>query len=298
MLNKQPIIVNGFSRGGTNILVNLLLSHPDTAMPTGELHKVFGGETKKFSRKKIYKTIFYNMPIKLLSRQDIFHRTLYIPRDIPNKIVLKYIDWILFREKQRALKEAHNLWRDPFTHYTKKELAKSRVTPKAFDGLIFTNDIFREMYSDVRFVAVIRNGLALCEGHMRRGQSIEKAASEYNIVCNEILRNISNPDYLVIKFEDILSEPLKVIQKIYSHCDLDIKKCKYFRLQNKSTVSKSGESVLKGDYDKQLVWYTPEEISHHFIPDVNQNQIARLKESEMRYLKDTIGPVMQRLGYF
>jgi hypothetical protein len=35
MLNKKPIIVNGFGRGGTSILMNLLLSHPVVAMPSG-----------------------------------------------------------------------------------------------------------------------------------------------------------------------------------------------------------------------------------------------------------------------
>ena len=300
MLNNRPIIVNGFSRGGTTILINLLLSHPDTAMPTGELHAVFKGRTQIFkdnSRKINYKKIFYDLPIRLISRQDIFRRNLYKPRDIPNKIVLKYIDWILYKEKQKALGEFKNRWKDQTTRYTREELIKSRVTLKAFDGLIFTNDIFRKMYPDARFVAIIRNGLALCEGRMRRGHSKEKAANEYNLVCNEILRNLSNPDFLCIKFEDILSEPLKSIQKIYTHCDLDIKKCNYFRLKHRSIISKEGKSILQGDRSK-LNWYTVDELKDYFVPEVNQNQIARLKESDLEYLKYKIGPTMEKFNYY
>jgi hypothetical protein len=222
---------------------------------------------------------------------------LYEKRNIPNKFVLKYIDWILYQEKQKALHKYHNLWKDPTTKYSKKELARARVTFKAFDGLIFTNDIFRKIYKDVRFVSVIRNGYAVCEGRMRRGHSLEKTAYEYNKVGNEIARNMSNPDYLCVKFEDMITVPLKTINKIYAHCALDITKCKYFRLKHKPTVTKTGESVLEGDSENRLHWYTPEEIDNHFNTDVDQNQIAKLSKSELIYLKKVIGPTMRKFNY-
>jgi hypothetical protein len=298
-LNSRPIIVNGFSRGGTGILMNLLLSHPDTAAPSGELQAVFKGgkqEGEENPGRVRYKKFFYDRPIRFLNRQDIFNMHLFEPRDIPNRFVLKYIDWILFHEKLRALGEFKNLWKDPTTLYTKEELAKSRLTFKAFDGLVFTNDIFRIMYPDVRFVAVIRNGFAVCEGHIRRGFTPERAANEYIKTGEEIIRNLSNPDYLCVKFEDILCDPFTVIQKILSHCGLDITKCKYFRLKNKPTISEDGKPVLRGD-GSRLVWYTPEELKKHFILDVNQNQISRLTENEISYLDKTIGPVMQKFNY-
>jgi hypothetical protein len=43
MLNTAPIFVNAFARGGSMILVNLLLSHPNVCCPSGETHKVFRG---------------------------------------------------------------------------------------------------------------------------------------------------------------------------------------------------------------------------------------------------------------
>ena len=127
MLNHKPIIINGFSGGGTNIMMNIMLSHPDTAAPTGELHKVFKGGSKiyeKYIGRKSYKKYIYDMPIKLLSGQDIFRIDLFESRDIPNTVVMKYIDWILFREKQKAFHPSHNLFKNPGTFYTKDELKK------------------------------------------------------------------------------------------------------------------------------------------------------------------------------
>ena len=301
-LNKQPIIVNGFGRGGTNILMNLLLSHPDTAMPTGELHKVFrGGAMGEKAARGVFKRIFYNLPIKLMYRHDLFRHPMkidvFIEPDFSNTKFFKYIDWILYREKQKALHESHNLWKDPTTHYTREDLARARLTVKAHNNLIYLNDIFRSIYKDVRFVAVIRNGFALCEGYMRRGKSVEAAANLYNKIGDQIAQNLSNPDYMCIKFEDIITSPLKAVQKIYSHCGLDPEKCKYFRFQHKSTISKNGKPVLEGNYDRQLVWYAPEDINHHFNTDVNQNQIARLSEIDKRYLENTIKSTMQKFNY-
>ena len=278
--------------------MNLLLSHPDVVAPHGELHHVFkGGALNEKKMSGFYKKIFYDLPLKLMSGKDIFRRVSFWPRKIPNEIVLTYIDWILYREKQKATDESYNLWKNPANKYTKDEIADSRLTFKAHDGLVFCNDIFRKMYPDARFVAIVRNGFAVCEGHIRRGYSVEKAAMRFTKTGEEIARNFSNPDYLCIKFEDILTEPLKSIQSIYIHCGLDINKCQYFRLQHKATVSANGKSILKGDYDRQLEWYTPDEINRYFVSDVNKNQISRLTADEINYLTKAIGPTMQKLNY-
>ena len=43
MLNQAPIVINVFTRAGTKILMNLLLSQPGVYLPTGETHEVFKG---------------------------------------------------------------------------------------------------------------------------------------------------------------------------------------------------------------------------------------------------------------
>ena len=40
----------GFARGGTNLVLNLLRSHPDLASPRGETHEVFRGKASEPAR--------------------------------------------------------------------------------------------------------------------------------------------------------------------------------------------------------------------------------------------------------
>jgi hypothetical protein len=269
-----------------------------TACPTGELNKVFkGGAMGERRRKRIYKKLFYNFPIVILCRQDIFDRFLLKHRIMPNRLVLNYIDWVLYHEKNRAFHESHNLWKAPDTYYKKSDLSKARLTVKAHNGLVYTNDIFRKMYPDVCFVAVVRNGFAVCEGLIRRGWDLDKAAELYKKIGNEIARNIPNPDYMFIKFEDIIINPLAAISKIYDHCGLDQKGLRYFRLQHKPIISKNGSKVLMGKYERQVVWYKADEIVSHFDPEINKNQIARLGKDKKKYLKEIIGKTMEKLGY-
>ena len=298
MLNKQPIIVNGFGRGGTNILMNFLLSHPDVVMPSGELNKVFkgGGMGDRYLRRR-YKKLFYDFPLKIICG-DIFDRFSYSHRKPIPEIAQKYIDFVLWLEKQFANHEGHNKFKEKDISYTNKELRGARLVVKAHNGLVFMDEIFRGMYKDIRFVAVVRNGYAVCEGRMRRGQSIKEAAVLYKAVGDEIARNSDKEDYLIVQFEDILANPLEVIERIYKHTYLNVNDVSRFRLQHKSVAVKgTKESVLQGSYDRQLVWFERDDFKSHFNPDVNINQIERLSADDRQYLRDSIGETMIKLGY-
>src|SRR5690554_6419900 len=101
MLNKKPVIVNGYGRGGTNILMNLLLSHSDLVMPTGEMNKVIkGGALGEGVIKKIYKKILYDFPLRAMCRGDYFNRFALTERSELSNIAQKYIDYIFWIEKQ------------------------------------------------------------------------------------------------------------------------------------------------------------------------------------------------------
>lgn len=298
MLNKKPIIVNGFGRGGTNILMNFILSHPGIVMPSGELNKVFKGGSRGngYLRNK-YKQCFYDFPLRMFCG-DIFDRFSYTYRKRIPEAAQRYIDFVLWVEKQFASYEGHNKWKDKETLYTKKELRNARLVVKAHNGLVFMDDIFRDMYQDVRFVAIIRNGYAVCEGHMRRGRSIEAAAALYRAAGDEIAKNMSKDDYLMIKFEDILIKPLEAIVRIYNHFDINIDDVTHFRLQHKPVAVKGEKkSVLYGGYDRQLAWFAKDELKDFFKQDVNTVQIARLSVDERKYLQSSIGDTMKKFGY-
>jgi hypothetical protein len=298
MLNKEPVIVNGSSRGGTNILMNMILSHPKMAMPSGELNKVFkgGGMGDGFVRKQFKKTM-YDLPIRILSG-DLFNRYSYINVDCKSNVAKKYIDFVLFVEKMMANHESHNKWKTEGVHYSKKELSLSRLVVKAHDDLLILNNMFREMYDDVKFVSIVRNGYALCESLMRRGWTAESAAKHYNFLANRILQENKNKDFLLVKFEDVLNNPKKIINSIYCHLKLDLEEVKKFRFQHKAIATKnSSKSINYGDYDRQVVWLDKKNIEFFFRKDVNHNQINRLSNDDKNIIKVEIDDVMKKLDY-
>lgn len=298
MLNKKPIIINGYSRGGTNILLNILLSHPGTASPSGELHSVFKGGGIGYGKiRNKFKQYVYDYPVRLMCG-DVFNRFSYHDRGSIPEMAMKYIDFVLWIEKQFASHESHNKWKDKNNLYTRKERRDARLVVKAHSGLIFLNHIFRKMYDDARFVAVVRNGYAVCEGLMRRGRTIEEAVELYNAVGNEIARNAVEGDYLIVKFEDIITNYLEGIERIYQHCHLQTEECIHFRFQHKPLAAKgTKKAVLYGDYDRQLVWLARHEIKNFFKLDVNTNQIERLSSNNRIFLDNHIRETMRKLGY-
>ena len=63
---KGPVFLLGIQRGGTNQLLNILRSHPDTSWPQGEFHEVFRwrGLRREGARAVLAKTLRY-APIRL-----------------------------------------------------------------------------------------------------------------------------------------------------------------------------------------------------------------------------------------
>ena len=71
MLNKQPIFINGFQRGGTNIMMNLILSHPHVCkLSHSETHRIFYGREDqpvgRWFRRALY------APLVLSTQQHVF----------------------------------------------------------------------------------------------------------------------------------------------------------------------------------------------------------------------------------
>ena len=87
-------------------------------------------------------------------------------------------------------------------------------------------------------------------------------------------------NYHIIKYEDLVSNTLETITKIYGFADLKINKVKKFRL----VVKKGGyrESHTGGHVEKdgELVWYPPEEFEDFISPKYNKNQISSLSDKK------------------
>ena len=299
MLNKRPIFLNAFSRGGSNILVNLFLSHPDVCISAGETHKVFKPGTR-FDQgwMRIKKRLFYDYPIRMAIGEDYFWPNLVRPRkQVPN-YVRKYIDRLLFDGRFIARIQSHNLYKSEGVKYTDEDLAKCRLLTKGLNGLVFTVDMFKEMYPDAVYFALVRNGLAVCEGRARRGHSVSKFAGHYQTIVEKMLEySESMPNYHIVKYEDMVSKPLEFMKMLYQKADLDINQVNKVRLESKATIDKKGNHVLNKGYDRQVFWYEPDNLQDHIKPNINENQIKLLAPENREIFLNIAGDSMNRLGY-
>jgi len=300
MFNEQPIFVNGVARGGTNILMNFLLSHPSVAMPTGELQKVInGGALGESLVDRLRKSALYRAPLSTILGPRFFDtRSVSRRRKIP-LVAQRKIDRMLYVEKVHAIKhEGHNMYCAPNERYSKEQLESARLVCKNISGLIFLTEHLQTMYRDAKFVCIIRDGLALLEGHIRRGRSPEEFAIFYRAFVEEVFRLKKDKEkFLLVRYEDLIQDPMRVLDTVYRFVKLEIEDLDHIRFQLKSTVQTDGSSLDLGKNDRSLRWYPLSRIQDHLTPNVNQNQILKLDDDHKEiFLRENM-TFLKELGY-
>ena len=294
MLNPAPIFVIGFQRGGTNILTNLLGSHPDTRFLGRETHMVFYGKRRepvlKWFRRLIY------LPLLLGARGHIFRpASLSERRSLPRPL-MRYTDLLLYRESMANLSDTP----EASGNSSRLRARERRLLGKNVNGMVFVTPIFREMYPDATFIALVRNGLALCEGYTRRGMPAAVFGEIYKKVSQRMLEDAANlPNYHIVRFENLISNPLGVMQDVYRHASLDVSAVGKYRLQAKQSTQRDGRRTYAfgGQQDREVRWFDPSEIGGCFRQDVDTSQIALLGERERSEFLRVAGGAMERLGY-
>lgn len=298
MLNSRPIFINAFARGGSNILMNLLLSHPDVCLSAGETSKVFKGTKWDPLWRKIKKRVCYDFPIRLVTGQDYFSPFLLETRKQVPGFLKRYIDSILYYGRFTAMIDTHNLYKFENIPYSKEELVRCRLLTKGLNGIACTVDLFRDMYPDAVFLGLVRNGLSICEGYVRRGHSAESIAEIYRSVVQRMLKsNAEMSNYHLLYYEDMVKNPLEFMHMTYNLVELDIKKVRKVRLQSKKIMNAEGSRSRLEGRDRQVFWHEPSQLHKHIKQDVNENQIRQLSENDKARFLSIAGDVMEELGY-
>lgn len=298
MLNKRPVFIVAFAYGGSNILLNLLRSHPDLCSPRGELNEVFKGKLDEPLATRAAKCFRY-LPCLLAEGRDIFDFNDWQPRKPLKAFTRRLVDRILFDEKLRARGESQNYYKEENVPYTAEEIRSSRLLSKNLDGLTFLTPEFSRMYPDATFFGLARNGFAVCEGHLRRGHALETIARNYEKGCRLMLEHArAIPRYHIVRYEDLISRPLETLKEIYRSSDLDIGRVKMVRLEDKKVIGKGGEHEMSqpGEW-KQMFWYGLEEFGRHFRLDANENQIRRLSEEQKETIRRCCPTSLKEFGY-
>ena len=292
MLNRAPIFVIGFQRGGTNILTNLLGSHPDTRFLGRETHMVFYGKSRE-PVSKWFRRLAY-LPLLIGARGHLFRPASLAERRGISPPLRRYADLLLYRESMA------NLTSHPATNDSGRLAHERRLLCKNVNGLVFATPVFREIYPDATFVALVRNGLALCEGYTRRGMPPAVFGEIYKKVTERMLDDAARlTDYHVVRFENMISDPVGVIQDVYRRASLDVTAVGKYRLQAKQSMDRDGRRTYAfgGQQDREVRWFNASEIGSCFRQDVDASQIARLGHRERSEFLRVAGGAMERLGY-
>ena len=294
MLNKAPVFVNGFQRGGTNILMRLISSHPRMGILGAEVHELFYGRETEPLGKWLRRVTA--VPVVLTAREHTFWPYRFQERRVLGPMTMRYIDLVFYMNKRLA----HN------SHYQNGSGAgvqgkpdEMRMVCKCVNGVVLATPILAEMYPDATFFALVRNGLALCEGFMRRGWAAERCGRVYQQIVTQMVHDAAAlPNYHIIRFEDLLHNPATTLKTVYDYAGLDINETKKFKLQAKKSMGQDGQRTFTfGNQDKAIEWYALDELSQHLRQDVNENQIARLSQADKNEFLREADDAMSRLGY-
>lgn len=297
MLNKRPIFVNGFQRGGTNILMRLISSHPQVRILGAEVHEIFYGRDTQPVQKWLRR--LSAIPLVLSTGQHTFWPYRFYERRTLPTAVAQYVDLLFYLHKQTAPNPAYYEERNEEISQTWAEKGQARMVCKCVNGVVQAAPLFAKMYPDATFVALVRNGLALCEGFSRRGWSASRFGRMYQTICDQMLgdaRCLEN--YHILHFEALVADPATAVQSVYARAGLDVYETKKFKLQAKKSMGQDGQRAYTfGQQDKALAWAGLDELSSYLRQDVNDNQIARLTEADKSAFLREAEAAMVAFGY-
>ena len=293
MLNKKPIFIVGLSRGGSSIILNVLRSHPGVCSPRGETNQVFYGKPDESLNTRVSK-IFRYLPIMIRQREHLFSPHVHRKRRPLSPQNMEAIDRVLFREKLLAIDDTQNRYRAEGVEYTVEEIREARLLCKNLDGLVFTTPLFASMYPDATFFGLVRNGLAVCEAHIRRGISASAYGKLYAHVCGQLATDARRlPNFHVVRYEALTNETIDTAQQIFKLAGLDGNRVEKYRL----VVGNEGDQQRTGGTASNLAWYSPQEFAETIATGIDEEQIRRLSPKDRDDFLKEAGNVMEILGY-
>ena len=213
----------------------------------------------------------------------------------------KYIDSVLYKLKIENYHDQYMKYKSPNLLYTKDELKNTRLVLKNNNGLIFCSKLFNDIYPDAYFIALIRNPIALFESHKRRRTPVSKSIDTFSNFYQKMVFKMESDKktlkrYKIIKFEDLILNPKRSIEKLYELTGLSSKFLKKIRLKEKSYTGKHG-NYLTPSKNNSHRWYDLDSLTSVLDPKVNENQLINLENNEKEQLFKFLSTIMKKYGY-
>jgi hypothetical protein len=298
-MSGGPIFLLGIQRGGTNQVLNILRSHPATCWPQGELHEVFRsrglraeGPVRALRKLRRYAPI-------LLAAGDVLNPDR--PPRRPGRLLAERPGQAL----RAGLEGSAAVNRESVAAY-KAALAErglidpvaapDRLVTKAMNyGLALVPDLLA-LWPDARFVGIIRDGRAVCEGLTVRGAGLSEASAAYAFVGRQLIDlEAAGLPLRTWRFEDLVADAPGTAAAIYAFCGLDRAATRGVCLQDKERIPKAGGGVA--GMRKVAHYYSFEEMGRHMRADANAGALGRLPAAAAAEITARCRPVLAHFGY-
>ena len=143
---------------------------------------------------------------------------------------------------------------------------------------------------------MIRDGRAVCEGHIARGAGLAAASDVYGFVGRRLIElEAAGLPLRTWRFEDLLADAAGTTAAIYDFCGLDRAATRGVCLQDKERIVKPGGGVA--GMRKVALFYSFEEMGRHMRADANASALARLPAAARAEIAARCGAVLAHFGY-
>lgn len=301
-MSGGPIFLLGIQRGGTNQVLNLLRSHPATCWPAGELHEIFRPDLS-------LRGLRANGPVRTLRKLRRYAPIRLAAGDVLDPDRPPRQAHPLAGRAGRALRagvEASAAGNRASVAAYKAALAErglidpdpapARLLTKAMNyGLALVPDLLA-LWPDARFVGLIRDGRAVCEGLIVRGAGVAEASAAYAFVGQQLIDlEAEGLPLRTWRFEDLVADAPGTAAAIYGFCGLDRAAVRGVCLQDKERIPKPGGGVA--GMRKVAHFYDFAEMGRHMRADANAGALDRLPAAAREEIAARCRPVLAHFGY-
>lgn len=303
----HPVIINAFSRGGSNIVWNLLLSHPRFISPLVETHQMFLGTHGAAGLGR-------NLSFDLKNRQLCFSPRLdgghlmanfgalspsnYAHRKLSDRFK-ESLPRIIQHHAERMLQHPYLKFKSPEETYQAGDLNQARISLKSINGTIFLTPELVQVFPDAVVMGLVRNGLALWEARSRRGTF--RSAKKFGYLYCKMIEEMENqaetlPNAHVLKFEQIFEDFEAFLKQYEVITGEEFDSLESFRFKIKRHYDKSGNYVSVDD-PEAMEWVPREKLFEFLNPKTSVMQIDKVAKDERDSFLSEARSVMERYGY-
>ena len=291
-LERRPIFLHCFSRGGSNLLWNVFLSHPEVASPIEETLQIFRTDWRA-PRLAGFRAILLSRRPRFFDQWNLAPR-----RPLPERAA-RFVDRTLHRRKMKTVDDPEMGEKAPGERYTAAEVERTRLVAKNNNGLALLTEPLAALYPDATFFGLLRHPVALYESHRRRRitGSPEEFARTYERLAGAMLADSRERErYHLVRFEELLREPAATARRLYAQAGLDAAAVPKLRFKAKAHVRPDGSYGSNLALGRHF-WFGWDELDRYFEPQVNALQSERVDPDEEARLLELVGPLAERLGY-